>query len=367
MVNPNVLGSFWRVVREINPAAIVEEAERSFCILICGQPSVGKNTLRGALSASQWPSAATLPYLRVVDGVPEETFGASLALYVVDASRGLYHDDFRAARALAARGVPLICVFNKVDLAPDDPAFLKAARELGLTVADRVAFVKAIDADQVRDSLVPMMLAAAPELRVAMGRRIRLVRDPAAARIVEEASRVNAELALISSVPASIPIVGIGAVGADMVVMTKNQAMMLFKLAAIYGRSLDSKPRLLLEIAPVVGAAFLWRTAARTAVSLLPGLVAAAPKALIAYVGTYLVGMAAQHYYRWGHRPSREALARYAREARAKALRLIPRVQLPSRSDLRGLLERGREDSGQAPGERRPRSDREPPSGEGTG
>ena len=69
---------------------------------------------------------------------------------------------------------------------------------------------------------------------------------------------------------------------ADILVLTKNQAMLVFKLAAIYGRNIDDKIGILKEIMPVIGSAFLWRTAARTAVGLAPAPIAALPKAAIA-------------------------------------------------------------------------------------
>jgi energy-coupling factor transporter ATP-binding protein EcfA2 len=336
-------GTFWRVLREVSPRGIAHEAEQSFCVLICGQPGVGKSTLRGALNGSRWPSDLTLPYLRVVEGFPTETYGASLCLYVVDASRGLFHDDYQAAAFLESRGVPLVYVYNKMDRVREASSFQEEARRFLGIVANTLAFVEATDAEDVRQNLARAVLRAAPELRLALGRRLPAFRDEAATQVIHETSRVNAEFALLSSLPASVPLLNVGAAGADMAVLTKNQAMMLLKLAAIHERPLDSKLQLFLEISPVVGAAFLWRTAARTAVGLLPGIMAAAPKTLIAFVGTYLVGRAAQHYYRWGRRPSKEALDRYAREARDLARRSLPPIELPPRPNLRALLPPGRQ------------------------
>ena len=320
------IGSFWRLLREVSPGEIARQAEQSFCVLICGQPDVGKSTLRGALNGGRWPSDLALPYMRVVEGVPSETFGASLCLYVLDASRGPFGDDWRATAYLEARGIPLVYVFNKMDLVRDDDSFQQEARRIFDIISSAVTFVEATDAEVVRQNLVPTMLQAAPDLRLALGRRLPVFRDEAAAQVIRETALVNAEFALLSSLPASIPVVSVGSAASDMLVLTKNQAMMLVKLAAIYGRSLDSKVQLLVEVAPVVGAAFLWRTAARTAVALLPSFAAAAPKTLVAFVGTYLVGRAAQHYYRLGRRPSREALEHYAREAVVLARRSLPRL-----------------------------------------
>ena len=67
---------------------------------------------------------------------------------------------------------------------------------------------------------------------------------------------------------------------------------------------------------PVIGSAFIWRTAARTAVGLLPAPVSALPKAAIAYIGTYLVGEAARYYYEHGDRPPPEVVRSFQADAR---------------------------------------------------
>jgi uncharacterized protein (DUF697 family) len=76
----------------------------------------------------------------------------------------------------------------------------------------------------------------------------------------------------------------------DMVVLTKNQLMMSYRLVLAAGR--DGEPRKLIgEILSVLGGGFLFRQAARQLVGLIPvaGLV---PKVAIAYGGTWAIGRA---------------------------------------------------------------------------
>jgi hypothetical protein len=152
-----------------------------------------------------------------------------------------------------------------------------------------------------------------------------VTRTGATQELVKETSRVNAEFAAVSSFPGLIPIVGgLAASGADLLVLTKNQAMLLVKLATVHGRPTDNRLQLLSEIVPVVGAAFLWRWAARTLVSLLPSPLSVAPRVAVAYVGTYVVGRTAAYYYEQGHRPSPELLDSFAREASGQVALLAP-------------------------------------------
>ena len=106
---------------------------------------------------------------------------------------------------------------------------------------------------------------------------------------------------MVSNIPAILPVVGnIAAAGADFIVLTKNQVMMLYKLAAVYGRDLRDQRTILQDVLPVVGAGLIWRTAARQAATWLPFAAGTIPKLAIAYVGTMAVGRAAEFYYRTG-------------------------------------------------------------------
>jgi hypothetical protein len=163
--------------------------------------------------------------------------------------------------------------------------------------------------------------------RLGAARHAPALRAPLARLLIHEASFANAQFALVTNLPTFLPGVGgVAAVGADTLVLTTNQVVLVFKLAALWGASLGDPRALVAEAAPVVGGAFLWRTAARALIDLLPGFAVLAPKVGIAYVGTYVVGALASAYYQSGVRPSdarvREIEAE-AREALAHAWRRL--------------------------------------------
>jgi uncharacterized protein (DUF697 family) len=196
---------------------------------------------------------------------------------------------------------------------------------------DRIISLGPAEADEeVRQRLFRVLVAAAPEVMLSLGRRHPLLREPVADYLIRDTSRVNAQFAALSSLPASLPILG-GLVGdmADVLVLTKNQVLLLLKLAGLYGRDLALGRQLLVEVAPVVGGAFVWRSTARALVGLLPTLLGLVPKTLVAYTGTYVVGQSARYYYRFGRRPPPEI----ARELRAEAARLAQSTlsRLPGR------------------------------------
>lgn len=171
----------------------------------------------------------------------------------------------------------------------------------------------------VQDSIVALNLDLAP----ALGRKFPELRLAAVRAIIDETSKANAQFALVSNVPAVIPIVGnIVAAGADLIVLTKNQVMMVFKIAAAHNRDLNNQLAMMRELAPVVGGGFLWRTVAREAAAFLPLAAGTVPKVAIAYVGTVVMGRAADYYYRFGKKPTREHLSEFTQKASESVSRL---------------------------------------------
>jgi uncharacterized protein (DUF697 family) len=181
------------------------------------------------------------------------------------------------------------------------------------------AVVDPRNAEATRTKLVGPLLKTVPQVRLALAHQFPTLRPAVAEDLIREASWINAQFALMSSLPSLIPVLGFFVGGmADVLVLTKNQAMLVFKLAAVYGRNMDDRIGVLKEIMPVVGSAFLWRTAARTAVGLAPAPISALPKAAIAYVGTYLVGQAARYYYEQGDRPPPDVLRSFQADAKRR-------------------------------------------------
>ncbi len=171
----------------------------------------------------------------------------------------------------------------------------------------------------------------ADDRSIAIGRYVPAMKGACAHRAIVETSTVNAQFALVSNIPTLIPLVGnVLAVGADFIVLTKNQLMLIFKLAAINGRDLDSRWRIYSEMIPVVGAGLAWRTVAREVVTLLPLAIGTVPKVAIAFAGTWAIGEAAQVYYERGEKLNREQM----RALYSQALDVLKQnpIKLPRRS-----------------------------------
>lgn len=172
-----------------------------------------------------------------------------------------------------------------------------------------------------------------PGLAVALARRFPLFREPATEYLIREASRVNGQIAMLSAIPGVIPFAGMflpPAAVADIVLLTKNQILLILKIAAALGLSYHTRERLK-EIVPVVAGAMGWRSLAREFVGIVPGGVGVVVKGAIAYAGTYVVGKSAYWFWTTGQELNRKQKERLYRQMLEEATRVL--APLPPQHD----------------------------------
>lgn len=122
--------------------------------------------------------------------------------------------------------------------------------------------------------------------------------------------------------------------GADMPLMTANQAKMVLQIAAAYGQRLG--PDRIAELAAVVAGGFVFRTVARQLLVFVPGL-GWAIKAAIGFTGTLAMGKAAIAYFEQGADLS--VVATKAVEVRDAVVRRFEKDPAAARSDQEALAD----------------------------
>jgi uncharacterized protein (DUF697 family) len=140
--------------------------------------------------------------------------------------------------------------------------------------------------------------------RLALASNFSLVRRAVAVESVKATSFQNGIIGAVAIIP-----------GADLPIMTANQAKMVLQIAAAYGVPLGAER--VKELAAVVGGAFTMRAIARQFLDFVPG-VGWAIKGAIGYSGTLAMGYAAIEYFEGGADLS--GLGTKLREARDKAV-----------------------------------------------
>lgn len=124
------------------------------------------------------------------------------------------------------------------------------------------------------------------EKRLAFALAFSFVRRPLSLEAVSATSIQNGAIGVVMFIP-----------GADMPIMTLNQAKMLLQIAAAYGQPMSVDR--VKELAAVVGGAFACRSIARQVAGFVPGL-GWAVKGGIGYAGTCAMGHAAIEYFEGG-------------------------------------------------------------------
>lgn len=190
-------------------------------------------------------------------------------------------------------------------VATGEVADVAAAPEPDPTRGEPYSLDDAATAASLGERMGGWVIDACNEKRLAFALAFPFVRKPLSLEAVNSTALQNAGVGLLVIIP-----------GADMPVMTLNQAKMLLMIAASYGEELNMDR--VKELAALVGGAFACRAVARQLVAFVPGL-GWAVKAAIGYTGTIAIGRAAIEYYEGG--PGFAKLTDAVAEARDKVVR----------------------------------------------
>ncbi len=260
--------SFWKTVQTVSPKAIEEEVAKGFKLAIVGTPDdrarFRESLLTPKATIAEREDASD--YLRELDAAPANADDAQAFSFIVYVG-----GENEPIGVRGDNGVPVVGTLSQI---------------------------------------IDGVLELRPGLALALARHFPAFRLPACNAIIKATSRVNASVALISALPGVLPISAIilpASSLADVILLTKNQIMMVMRLAAAHGKK-PAYTRQVKELIGVVGSALGWRTIARELVGLVPGGIGMALKGSIAYSGTMAVGKAALWYYQTGKTPSPDAI-----------------------------------------------------------
>ena len=324
-------GNVWTTLRELDINAIRDEAERPLALACVGHEAALDEVDRLLHTGSMRYSTGANP-LEIIPlaQAADRSAGARAAdmlVLAVDARQALTPAEAESFGRLEALAIPFLVVLLYSDRLPSGAGALPpAVGARAVVIADPAALDAA-------DRLATALLTRLPgELHLSAARRLPGLRAIYARELIGSVSFTNATYSLASGLPEQIPILSIPFAAADILVLTKNQALLVYKLALAYGASPDFQAHIR-EVLPVLGGAFLWRQAARSLVGLIPiwGLL---PKVAVAYAGTYTTGVAAWRWYESGEIVSSDQLRRISSEAitigRVRAAEIIARTRAAS-------------------------------------
>jgi uncharacterized protein (DUF697 family) len=323
MASPLTLTRVWRILKEMDLDAIRREAERRVRILVIGEDTTDADALAirlaeggcdpiGWLTAIDAPMAA--PVAPAQAGSHEAVVdGHDVVLAIV---RGTVQSDaMKAARQRwASKKVPLLTV---VVGANETPGKLTTHGNIARVAIDR------LDEEGFLSVADGLFAVTDPDRRIALARQSPALRPKVLNAVIDETARTNAGYAFSTGLAEIIPILDIPLNIGDMIVLSKNQLMMSYRIALAAGKT--GEPReLIAEIVGVLGSGLLFRQIARQLVGLIP-VIGLVPKVAVAYGGTWAIGKAVTAWATGGGKLtaarlkqlSQEGLARGRRVARA--------------------------------------------------
>ena len=322
MAGQVTLTRVWRILKEVDLQAIRREAARRVHVLVIGENTFDADELAVRLADGQedptrWLTAidaqlaARVP-ARAASGAGEGDPADPDLVIAVLRGRDESPDMNAARRYWAGRAVRLVTV---VVASGEPPGAVKTRGRAAHVAIDR------LDDDGFDAILDAVSAVVEPDRRVALARQIPALRPSVFSALIDETARANAGYAFSTGLAEIIPILDIPVVIGDMIVLSKNQLMMSYRIALAAGKT--GQPRELIgEIVGVLGGGLLFRQVARQLVGLLP-VIGIVPKVAVAYGGTWAIGRAVVLWATEGRVLSAAGLRKLSREGFARGRQVV--------------------------------------------
>jgi uncharacterized protein (DUF697 family) len=282
--------SIWGILRELDVRPMRDAATRPLVLGVIGAPGTGKTTLIRTLREGTDTAAPAVIESDLAH--PEAVSAADLIVLVLDATRPGAFEEARGLLDWQAAGRAVLVFYNKLDVV-EDPTAIGTSGETWHGIP--VALGAGRDPYSLAATFVPQVLAAVPAHHLALARQYPLFRPAVSEALIRATARANAGVALTSGVAETIPLLGLPLAAGDLLVLTKTQVFLAYKLGLVYGAPVDWRAHLN-TFASIFGAGFFFRQVARELGGLIP-VIGLLPKVAIAYGGTVAVGEISVRWY----------------------------------------------------------------------
>jgi uncharacterized protein (DUF697 family) len=312
------VSNIWKNIREVDLRPIRDSALKSLRIAIIGRTASGRHTLASQMRIDpahpDYPAPTPIKIFDINEVA--SVAGANLIILVVDAVQKDFSDEEIIVQRLGRAGNEVLVFVNKIDLLQEG----QVIREWIDWPVERIAYGSAIYPVSLQKQFIPVVMEMLPEYHLSLARHYPLFRQLVATHLINDTSFSNAAYALSTGMAQIFPALGVPINIADMVVLTKAQAFLVYRLGLALGLSVEWRDYVG-EFGSVLGGGFVWRQLARSLVGLIPawGIV---PKVSVAYAGTYVVGHTVYKWYLTGKHISPAQMRELYGQAFAKGKRL---------------------------------------------
>ena len=332
------VSNVWKNLREVDLRPIREAALKPVKIALVGAAGAGRHTLAGQMRIDPArPQMQTQTPLMIGDlKDPNWISGADLIILVIEATSKNTSREQSLAREWIDSGKKVLVFVNKIDLL----AHGQMLDDWTTWQVDHLVYASAENPQSLLSNFVPVMLELLPDHLIPLARQFPLFRVPVSNHLINETCFSNAAYSLSTGLAGVVPALIVPMNLSDMVVLSKAQAFLVYKLGLSLGLSTEWRDYVA-EFGSVVGSGFLWRQLARQLIGLIPvwGIV---PKVGVAYAGTYVVGHAVLKWYLTGKHLSPQQMRSFylqafdrGKQVGSKLLQRAPRPRLLKRRTAR--------------------------------
>jgi uncharacterized protein (DUF697 family) len=333
----------WSTVKEIDLRPHRQQALNGIRIALVGATGSGRHTLAEQMRRD--PTRANVetdtPVLICDLDSANQATGADLLILVIDSRKSDVSLEKNLSRSWYTSVNKVVVFINQFESPSNSQPGFQAIVPRTSWGKWRVVYGSALETKFLTNKFAPAIIETVPNQILGLGRYFPFFRVPIARHLINDTCLSNSAYALSTGLAEIVPILDLPLTITDMIVLTKNQAYLVYKLGLALGFSTRWQDYWV-EFGSVLGGSFLWRQLARTLVGLIPiwGIV---PKVAVSYSGTYVVGNAILQWYLTDRHVSRKQIQQlYGRAfARGKnvARNLLSKVPRPrlSRRNLREL------------------------------
>lgn len=311
MPKASELTNVWKTIKEVDLRPLREQALKGVRVTLLGAEGSGRHTLADNMRRDpvrpDMRSEAPVKILTLDQA--EQAGGSDLVILVVDAHKGDMQTELEILQSLMDGGIRALLFANTFPAVEADSAITPWSQWRRKYIVQG----SALDEQFLHRQFAAACIELAPQHVMALGRDFPLLRHAAANCLISDACLSNSAYSLTTGLAQIIPVFDVPLTVTDMIVLTKTQAFLAYKLGLTLGFSTDWQDYLK-EFGGVLGGGFIFRQLARSLVGLIPvwGIL---PKVAVSYAGTYVVGHAILQWYLTGRHLSASQMRELYRRA----------------------------------------------------
>lgn len=312
------LTTVWQSIKEMDLRPIRDEALQEVRLAILGRVATPKQELAWQMRRDpHLPNEETLTPILILDyegddAILKPALEVDLLILLIPADVPDASSEQKLAQKWLDSGRKLLILVDHSHQPERANQVLDKGVWLGIG-KQQVLFGDLRDQAFYLQQFVPAVLEAIPHKHLALARQFPLFRHQVSHQLIGEGCLTNATYAFSTGLAEIVPGLNIPLNVADVVILTKNQAFLAYRLGLALGLSTRWQDYVT-EFGGVLGSGFFWRQLARQLIGLIPawGII---PKVAIAYAGTYVVGRVILQWYLTGKKLTPQQMRQLYAEA----------------------------------------------------